>query len=41
MYRLHKDTCNLVSGLFEWIEDDHIMGSYDIGPIDNGGVAIT
>ena len=37
-YHSPKDKRNLAGGLFEWIVDDHVIASYDMGPIDNGGV---
>jgi len=37
-YHSPKDKRNLAGGLFEWIVDDQLIASHDMGPIDNGGV---
>lgn len=37
-YHSPKDARNLAGGLFEWILDDHIVASHNMGPIDHGGV---
>ena len=34
-YQSPKDKRNLAGGVFEWIVDDHVLVSYDMGPIDN------
>ena len=33
-----KDKRNLAGGLFEWLVDDQVVASYDVGPIENGGI---
>ena len=33
-----KDKRNLAGGLFEWLVDDQVLASHDVGPIENGGV---
>lgn len=37
-YQSPKDKRNLAGGLFEWIVDDHVIASHDMGPIDNHGI---
>ena len=37
-YQSPKGRRNLAGGLFEWIVDDHVIASHDMGPIDNHGI---
>ncbi len=37
-YHSPKDRQNLAGGLFEWIVDDQVIASHDIGPIKNDGL---
>jgi len=37
-YSSPKDKRNLAGGLFEWLVDDQVIGSHDIGPIENGRI---
>ncbi len=37
-YRSPKDKRNLAGGRFEWIVDDHIIASHDMGPIANHAI---
>ncbi len=37
-YHSPKDRRNLAGGLFQWIVDDHVIASYDIGPIKNNSL---
>ena len=37
-YHSPKDKRNLAGGLFQWIVDDQVIASHDMGPIDNHGI---
>ncbi len=37
-YHSLKDKRNLAGGLFQWIVDDQVIASQDMGPIDNHGI---
>jgi len=37
-YHSPKDKRNLAGGLFEWLVDDQVIGSHDIGTIENGRI---
>ncbi len=37
-YHSPKDKRNLAGGRFEWVVDDHVIASHDMGPIENGKV---
>ena len=37
-YHSPKDKRNLAGGLFQWIVDDHVIVSHDMGAVVNGGV---
>jgi hypothetical protein len=37
-YHSPKDKRNLAGGLFQWIVDDQVIASQDMGPIDNHGI---
>jgi len=37
-YSSPKDKRNLAGGLFEWLVDDQVIASHDIGPIENGRI---
>ncbi len=37
-YHSPKDRRNLAGGLFQWIVDDHVIASHDIGPIKNNSL---
>ncbi len=34
-YHSPNDKRNLAGGLFQWVVDDHVMASHDMGPIEN------
>jgi len=36
-YHSPKDKRNLAGGMFEWVVDNHVIASHDVGPIENGG----
>lgn len=36
-YHSLKDKRNLAGGLFEWVVDNQVIASHDVGPIENGG----
>ena len=38
IYHSPKDKRNLAGGRFQWILDDQVIASHDMGPIDNGGI---
>ena len=38
IYHSPKDKRNLAGGLFQWIVDDQIIASHDIGPIENQAI---
>ena len=35
-YHSPKDKRNLAGGLFQWVVDEQVIASHDIGPIENG-----
>ena len=37
-YHSPKDNRNLAGGLFQWVVDEQVIASHDIGPIENGGI---
>jgi len=37
-YHSPKDKRNLAGGLFQWIVDEQVIASHEIGPIENGGI---
>ena len=37
-YHSPKDKRNLAGGLFQWVMDEQVIASHDIGPIENGGI---
>lgn len=37
-YYSPKDKRNLAGGLFEWVVDDDVIASHDMGPIENDGI---
>ena len=37
-YHSPKDKRNLAGGLFQWVVDEQIIASHDIGPIENGEI---
>ena len=37
-YHSPKDKRNLAGGLFQWLVDEQVIASHDIGPIENGGI---
>ena len=37
-YHSPKDKRNLAGGLFQWVMDEQVIASHDIGPIEKGGI---
>lgn len=37
-YHSPKDKRNLAGGLFQWVVDEQVIASHDIGPIEKGGI---
>ena len=37
-YHSPKDKRNLAGGLFQWVVDEQVIASHDIGPIENGRI---